>query len=220
MNKFYIIKNNINSKVYIGKTQYSIEQRFKEHCNDYLKRGEEKRPLYDAMKKYGIENFYIELIEDNISDQEINEKEIFYIKKYNSYVGFKDSNGYNATLGGDGRKYKNWDLQELIDLYNNGNSCAAIAKQLGLDSSYVCKLLKNNGIKVLSSGERTIKQQGKIVYQLDINTNEVINRFDSIGQANIAFGKNRNNGTIKDVLNVRRVHHNAYGYKWSYSIPF
>lgn len=42
MNKIYIIKNNINSKVYIGKTQYSIEQRFKEHCNDYLKREEEK----------------------------------------------------------------------------------------------------------------------------------------------------------------------------------
>ena len=52
MNKIYIIKNNINSKVYIGKTQYSIEQRFKEHCNDYLKRGEEKRPLYSAMRKF------------------------------------------------------------------------------------------------------------------------------------------------------------------------
>ena len=191
MNKIYIIKNNINSKVYIGKTQYSIEQRFKEHCNDYLKREEENRPLYDAMKKYGVENFYIELIEDNISDQEINEKEIFYIKQYNSYIGFENSNGYNATLGGDGKKYKNWNLQEIIDLYNNGNSCATIAKQLDLDSSYICKLLNNNGIKVLSSGERAIKQQGNIIYQLDINTNEVINKFDSIGQANIAFGKNR-----------------------------
>ena len=82
MNKIYIIKNNINSKVYIGKTQYSIEQRFKEHCSDYSKREEEKRPLYDAMKKYGVENFYIELIEDNISDQEINEKEIFYLYRF------------------------------------------------------------------------------------------------------------------------------------------
>ena len=44
--------------------------------------------------------------------------------------------------------------------------------------------------------------------------------FDSIGQANIAFGKNRKNGTIRDALNGRRGHHNAYGYKWSYSIPF
>lgn len=220
MNKIYIIKNNINDKVYIGKTQYSIEKRFKEHCNDYLKRREEKRPLYNAMKKYGIENFYIELIEDNIPDQEIDEKEIFYIRQYNSYIGFENSNGYNATLGGDGRKYKNWDLQEIIDLYNNGNSCAAIAKQLNLDSSYICKLLNNNGIKIMSSGERAIKQKGNAVYQLDIDTNEVINKFDSIGQANIAFGKDRKNGTIRDALNGRRGHHNAYGYKWSYSIPF
>lgn len=103
------------------------------------------------MKKYGVENFYIELIEDNISDQEINEKEIFYIKQYNSYIGFENSNGYNATLGGDGKKYKNWNLQEIIDLYNNGNSCAAIARQLNLDASYIRKILKNNGIEVLST---------------------------------------------------------------------
>ena len=219
MNKIYIIKNNINSKVYIGKTQYSIEQRFKEHCNDYLKREEEKRPLYDAMKKYGVENFYIELIEDNISDQEINEKEIFYIKQYNSYIGLENANGYNATLGGDGKKYKNWNLQEIIDLYNNGNSCAAIARQLNLDASYIRKILKNNGIEVISTQERAIKEQGKIVYQLDIDTNEIINKFDSVGQANIALGKDRRNGTIRDALRGRRGHHNAYGYKWSYSIP-
>ena len=135
-------------------------------------------------------------------------------------IGFENSNGYNATLGGDGKKYKNWNLQEIIDLYNNGNSCAAIAKQLNLDASYIRKILKNNGIEVLSTQERAIKEQGKIVYQLDIDTNEIINKFDSIGQANIAFGKNRKNGTIRDALNGRRGHHNAYGYKWSYSIPF
>ncbi len=50
MNKIYIIKNNINDKVYIGKTQYSIEQRFKEHCKSYLRRTERKRPLYEAMR--------------------------------------------------------------------------------------------------------------------------------------------------------------------------
>lgn len=220
MNKIYKITNLVNHKVYIGKTQLSIEERFKEHVRDSRRECEEKRPLYDAMNKYGIENFVIELIEDNISDEDINNKEQFYIKQYNSYIGFENSNGYNATLGGDGRKYKNWNLQEIIDLYNNGNSCAIIAKQLDLDSSYICKLLNNNGIKIISSGERAIKQQGNVVYQLDIDTNEVINKFDSIGQANIAFGKDRKNGTIRDALNGRRGHHNAYGYKWSYSIPF
>ena len=220
MNKIYKITNLVNHKVYIGKTQLSIEERFKEHVRDSRRECEEKRPLYDAMNKYGVENFVIELIEDNISDEDINNKEQFYIKQYNSYIGFENSNGYNATLGGDGKKYKNWNLQEIIDLYNNGNSCAAIARQLNLDASYIRKILKNNGIEVLSTQERAIKEQGKIVYQLDINTNEIINKFDSVGQANIALGKDRRNGTIRDALRGRRGHHNAYGYKWSYSIPF
>ena len=219
MNKIYKITNLVNHKVYIGKTQLSIEERFKEHVRDSRRECEEKRPLYDAMNKYGVENFVIELIEDNISDEDINNKEQFYIKQYNSYIGFENSNGYNATLGGDGKKYKNWNLQEIIDLYNNGNSCAAIARQLNLDASYIRKILKNNGIEVLSTQERAIKEQGKIVYQLDINTNEIINKFDSVGQANIALGKDRRNGTIRDALRGRRGHHNAYGYKWSYSIP-
>ena len=219
MNKIYKITNLVNHKVYIGKTQLSIEERFKEHVRDSRRECEEKRPLYDAMNKYGVENFVIELIEDNISDEDINNKEQFYIKQYNSYIGFENSNGYNATLGGDGKKYKNWNLQEIIDLYNNGNSCAAIARQLNLDASYIRKILKNNGIEVLSTQERAIKEQGKIVYQLDIDTNEIINKFDSVGQANIALGKDRRNGTIRDALRGRRGHHNAYGYKWSYSIP-
>ena len=42
----YEIINDINDKKYIGKTEFSIEKRFKEHCRDAFKEGEEKRPLY------------------------------------------------------------------------------------------------------------------------------------------------------------------------------
>ena len=55
----YKITNDINGKIYIGKTYNSIEKRFKEHCKDRLKRKCEQRPLYSAMNKYGIEHFYI-----------------------------------------------------------------------------------------------------------------------------------------------------------------
>ena len=56
----YKITNLINQKAYIGKTTSTIEKRWKEHCQDYKRRQYEKRPLYDAMNKYGIENFSIE----------------------------------------------------------------------------------------------------------------------------------------------------------------
>ena len=60
----YKITNLINNKIYIGKTNRTIEERFKEHCNEYKKERSEKRPLYNAMNKYGIENFKIEQIEE------------------------------------------------------------------------------------------------------------------------------------------------------------
>ena len=54
----YKITNNINNKIYIGKTNLTIEKRFKEHCRDAFRERNEKRPLYAAMRKYGIQKFF------------------------------------------------------------------------------------------------------------------------------------------------------------------
>ena len=56
MGFIYKITNNINQKSYIGKTERSIEVRYKEHLRhrNYL-----NLPLYKAFNKYGIENFSI-----------------------------------------------------------------------------------------------------------------------------------------------------------------
>ena len=58
MSYIYKIINDINDKVYIGQTSYSLETRFKEH----LYKVNLDRPLYRAMRKYGIDNFHIEEI--------------------------------------------------------------------------------------------------------------------------------------------------------------
>ena len=69
----YQIINDINKKIYVGKTEFSIEKRFKEHCKDAFSERNEKRPLYLAMQKYGVEHFHIELIEetDILEEREI-----------------------------------------------------------------------------------------------------------------------------------------------------
>lgn len=74
--KIYKIYNDVNDKLYIGKTVSSIEKRFQEHCYDSKKERCEKRPLYNAMNKYGIEHFFIELIEE-CDLKELSEKEIY-----------------------------------------------------------------------------------------------------------------------------------------------
>lgn len=72
----------------------NIENRWNTHknCINCLKL---KNPLYQAFRKYGLENFSFEIIEDNITDVTIlGEKERFYIKLYNSHVS---QHGYNLT---------------------------------------------------------------------------------------------------------------------------
>lgn len=93
--KIYKIVNNVNGLVYIGCTINSLEQRFNEHLYRCFKT-DYKSKLYNSIKKYGTENFSIELIEEcelNV----IYETEKKYVEKYDSY-----NNGLNSTLGGEG----------------------------------------------------------------------------------------------------------------------
>lgn len=120
----YIIKNKINNKVYIGQTCHSMMERFLQHTKPSVvkKRGTYK--LYNAISKYGKENFYCELIEDNISEKDIDKKEMFYIEKYNSF-----ENGYNSTRGADSKTIsKVQDVELLKKLFNENKPMKDIAK--------------------------------------------------------------------------------------------
>lgn len=99
----YKITNSINDKVYIGQSE-NIERRWKEHEKDSKTK---HYALYLAMRKYGIENFKFEVIEE-CSIKELDEKEIYYIEQHNSYIHAKDSNGYNMTLGGKTTRGCKW----------------------------------------------------------------------------------------------------------------
>ena len=64
MAAIYCITNDVNNKQYVGKTLFTIEKRFNEHINDSKRDRCESRPLYSAMRKYGIEHFSIKLLEE------------------------------------------------------------------------------------------------------------------------------------------------------------
>lgn len=50
--------------MYIGKTEHiNPYDRWKEHLSDRKRRRCEKRPLYSALNKYGVENFTFEVID-------------------------------------------------------------------------------------------------------------------------------------------------------------
>lgn len=64
MSLIYKITNDVNGKIYVGKTEYSEDIRFKQHINDSKKDRCKNRPFYKAINKYGSEHFHIEKIED------------------------------------------------------------------------------------------------------------------------------------------------------------
>lgn len=94
MAHIYKITNTITNKIYIGKTTLMILERFDKHIRN-SKDGDTY--LYKSFRKYGIENFTIESIEE-CSDDILNNRECFWIKELNSLI----PNGYNMTEGGTG----------------------------------------------------------------------------------------------------------------------
>lgn len=86
----YIIKNDINTKVYIGQA-LDTSKRFQSHC----KNNRDNSLIDKAIKKYGKEHFWFEVLESQIENY--NEQEKYWIKYYNSKTPF----GYNILDGGN-----------------------------------------------------------------------------------------------------------------------
>lgn len=205
----YQIINDVNGKIYIGKTDFSIEKRFKEHCRDSQKPAKEHRPLYSAMRKYGIEHFHIELLEETNNPEE---REIYWIETKRSY-----KYGYNATIGGDGRKYIDYDL--VIATYHALKSVKDTAFSLKIDERYVARILKENGTEVLSSQSVIKAKYGHIINQFTLD-GKFIKSFSSAKEAAREIRPNTSSlggvtSHITDVCKGKR--QTAYGFKWQFA---
>jgi group I intron endonuclease len=90
----YQITNKVNGDFYIGQSIKTKEERFQKHKYDASYGS--KTYLHRAMRKYGFDNFIVEEIENEIPEDKLDEKEIFWIKNLNPK--------YNMTIGGEGAK--------------------------------------------------------------------------------------------------------------------
>lgn len=107
MNDVYLITNIVNGKQYVGVTCRGYQARFKEHINESLNFS--STILHNAIRKYGPESFKVELLEDSVPDSDIEHREQYYIKKYNTF--YTSGHGYNMTEGGGGMVgYKHTDV--------------------------------------------------------------------------------------------------------------
>src|SRR5882672_3225207 len=106
--RLYEIVNKLNDKTYVGLTVQELLMRWKHHI--HLVRAGMKHPLYNAMRKYGVENFEIRLIrQDAESGAELQRQEIAEIERrrttdrargYNLYHGGQAGNGKSIAIAG------------------------------------------------------------------------------------------------------------------------
>lgn len=89
----YKIVNKINGKIYVGQTTETIEQRFKRHMGYQKNQSDTK--FYRAVRKHGVDNFYIEIIEEVDDVELLNTREEYWIRKLDTV-----NNGYNSYYGG------------------------------------------------------------------------------------------------------------------------
>jgi len=95
----YKVTNRINGKCYIGKTSRPLEERMYQHTF-VAARNTSNSIFHKALRKYGVENFEWEIVEECESERALNLDEELYIRQFNSYAPNKE--GYNATYGGEG----------------------------------------------------------------------------------------------------------------------
>ena len=116
-NCIYMYINKINKKKYIGQTK-NFNQRYathksNSHNNDHHSYN---TPFYCAIRKYGIENFDVIILKENIKTQCLmNLYECYFINKYDTLANNKK--GYNLSNGGhNGNPYAGKTKEEIEEI--------------------------------------------------------------------------------------------------------
>ena len=184
--RIYIIRNTINSKVYIGQTKVSLKLRFQNHLS--AARNGKDYVIGKAIRKYGEENFYIELLEE-CTIEELNERERYWISYFNAT---NNKFGYNMSIGGNViRTTKELNKNLIISMFNSGIPAYKIAKILHTGVPNITNLLKESNIIYGVDLQRTDKLEESMIINLYLN-----------GYSTVDIGKkfNKNKSTIRRIL--------------------
>ena len=165
-NCIYMYINKVNGKRYVGQA-VDFNRRHKSH----ILKSSNKYPIDKALNKYGIENFEIKILAENIPTQEkMNEYEKFFIKRFNSLI--KNGMGYNLASGGNNGNPLAGKTEEEIKEIRRKQS----ESNKGENNSMYGKTCKNNPFYGKHHTEETKQKmreihKGKKIAQYDKENN-------------------------------------------------
>lgn len=203
----YKITNKINGKCYVGKST-NIYHRWIEHKSSSreIRDGGDEYAIHCAIRKYSIENFSFEIIEECPLEQ-LDEKEKYWIEYYNSH-----ENGYNETYGGDGGlKY---DYNHIYELWNKGYTNKEICEKLKCGDQTVTRAFRLYDISEEEVRSRSNYFQKRPIVAIDIISKQPLKIFSSLRECCVFF-----QGNLKQIGGLYKSLHNPYrweGYYWEY----
>lgn len=215
----YRIENKINGNNYIGKTYSTIKERWKEHLKESRQDRSKDRPLYRAINKYGIGNFQILEVE---YCENLEEREKYWIQEFDTY-----KNGYNATLGGDGKTYFEFPDEEVIQKYQECLSVNETANFFGCDKDTISIRLHNNGVNIPVGGNIYSEKrnwQAKKVEQYSLN-GDFLQEFYCLQEAaKWLIGNNYTQSKIQHIVTnisrcARGIDNRKKAYKFIWKFP-
>lgn len=201
----YKMTNKVNGKVYIGQTTRRLDERTKEHIRH------NKMIVDKAIQKYGIENFTVEQIDLAENINELNQKEMYWIERYDCIT----PKGYNQCYGGDntcGYHHKEESKQKM--------SIKKSQKYIGEGNPFYNKTHSEESRKKMSEARKGLKhlteeqikrlrESHHTVKVINVDTGEV---FDSIKDAGLKY--NIEPTHITRVCKGKRK--TCGGYRWEY----
>lgn len=197
----YKILNLINGKLYIGQTSKTLKYRWSLH----VRSNKNSRYLTNAIKKYGPLNFSIEQIDTATSQEELNEKEKYWICFYKS----TDRNiGYNIQPGGYKGKHSE-ETKKILSKMKLGK----LNPMYGKSPSKETTLKRIQAITGLKRSKETIEKiKLANVQKIAIKCHQNGKTYTSISEA----GRDLNikTGAICRVIKGNRSH--VHGYTFEY----
>lgn len=156
----YRATNLVNNKIYIGQTKNSLQERIKIHVKE-SKNENTKRPFLLSIKKHGIDNFLFEEIDRADSFDELDEKEINWIKFYNST---NKKIGYNILGGG---QFNRIGTNEFGKRISEGLKNSEKWQKLQNDETYKNKRKENFALH--NKGKKFTKEHKEKIWEKNKN---------------------------------------------------
>ena len=143
----YVITNQVNGKIYVGKTEQSLEKRWSDHIKS-AKYSVQKYALMQAIRKYKSENFCIQELSKASSLSELeNLEKVWIILLRSTYPKI----GYNMTYGGEGGRQTEEVRKRMSAAMIGKHVCWKKGKKMGpLSEEQKRHLSQINSGKILS----------------------------------------------------------------------